>query len=124
MTDRILAQLINCTKLKKLNLHGCGQISGVAISLLVENLDQLEYLDLSSCTGVTTLGPAFANCRAPLRHLDLSLYDLIDMPDTVRRVLQACYSTLETLIVAWGTVYVDNDRISLGNSMDLPDTST
>ncbi|KAJ3109118.1 hypothetical protein HDU96_007328 [Phlyctochytrium bullatum] len=96
--DSHLLSLISCMRLQKLILRGCGNLKGECLGLLLENLENLDTLDLSSCDRITELVPVFANCRAPLKVVDLtSTLGAADLNQALAALFRQCFQTLESL---------------------------
>ncbi|KAJ3050276.1 hypothetical protein HK097_008764 [Rhizophlyctis rosea] len=96
LKDEHTTPLINCTKLKRVNFHGCAALKGYKLPLLTQSLLKLEWLSLAFCDHLEELEPVFEDCRAPLKHIDLSgVHDLDDMNRAVRLLFTRCVNTLE-----------------------------
>ncbi|RKO89785.1 hypothetical protein BDK51DRAFT_40805 [Blyttiomyces helicus] len=102
ISDNLLTFLVNCTKLRRLEVAGCANVKGSAFGLILSVLPSLTRLSIANCDRIRTLADELSQCGAPLAIVNMSgLHDLTDVNESVREVFLQCSRTLEVLVLDW-----------------------
>ncbi|KAJ3087323.1 hypothetical protein HK102_011355 [Quaeritorhiza haematococci] len=114
VTDLMLTTLINNTKLEGFCIHGCGNIRGMELHLLTENLPHLQYLNVAHCTlqqlfdksptpSSSAESPPSLPPPLPLKHVIMAGTLLVGTTanEAVQTIFRRCHNTLERLTLDW-----------------------
>ncbi|KAJ3190127.1 hypothetical protein HDU85_000418 [Gaertneriomyces sp. JEL0708] len=105
LRDECLVGLVSCLNLRRLILHGCAQITGETLGIIVPQLRKLEEISLAHCTYIKNLSVILGQPPPALKSLNLNGLSP-DVNAALRSVLRGC-PELQNLSVEWSGSLTD-----------------